>query len=485
METNLLKFVAKFLIWRGKSAFDTLCTFNYHYNNSVKNFRETINKPVNKEGFDRTMKKRKTIGVLVCLLLIGMILCNKAIEHSPEKDYQANDTDNNQTSTETITFTQGTYHFSNKQDTRYLSYSNGELMMSDTPATWKVERASVGFYIYAGDNDLVFDIDNALVTSGNKVKLWEVNGYDVQKWKIVTNSNGTYTFLSCANENYCLGLVGGKTVLQLRDDDDASQEWNGVAVVDNTLKKYVSFTSQQGIFDVRLPVNVTDVISESRLQEWANNLEKAYFSFYDLTNYKPFDYIRVEAYKPFTKHTYAMGYVLNGVNIIYVDSDLFLKDLAKMANRENDWNFCVLHEMGHMFDFDRPWNFEAEAMTDIKISYVLEQHSAGAELSSTGNESVRYGKDIMKSYKQMQGNLSVEYDIFACAYKFLQIKEQIGWEPIKQAFHKLQSEEALYKQMSQTQKFETFVNTISDYSNKNIKEYFTTAEWNSIIEELN
>ncbi len=91
----------------------------------------------------------------------------------------------------------------------------------------------------------------------------------------------------------------------------------------------------------------------------------------------------------------------------------------------------------------------------------------------------------MKSYEQMQGDLSAEYDIFACAYKFLQIKEQIGWEPIKQAFHKLQSEEALYTQASQTQKFEAFIDAISYYSNKNIKEYFTTAEWNSIMAELN
>ncbi len=323
------------------------------------------------------MKKGKNIGIFICLLLTVIILCTKVFNSNSKRDYQANNIDNNQTSTEVITFTQGTYHFSNKQDPRYLSYANSELMLSDTTVTWKVERASVGFYIYAGDNDLVFDIDNALVTNGNKVKLWEVNGYDVQKWKIVTNDNGTYTFLSCANEDYCLGLDENKTVLQLRDTDNASQEWYAVANVDDTLEKYVSFTSPKGIFDIRLPVKVTDVISESRLQQWANDLEKAYFSFYDLTDYKPFDYIRVEAYKPFTKHTDALGYVLNGVNVIYVDGNFILTDLAKMTNRVNDWNFCVLHELGHMFDFNRPWNFEAEAMTDIKISYVLEQNNAG------------------------------------------------------------------------------------------------------------
>ena len=413
---------------------------------------------------------------ITCLIMSAVMLCLTGCDSSYSSGSSSDD--------DHVTFLKGTYNFYNKQEAKYLSFIDTSLILSSTPATWKVERASVGFYLYAGDNDVVLDIDNAKVATGTIIKLWEVNGYNVQKWKIIMNENGTYTFLSCADENYCLGIEGGRTVLQLRDKTNATQEWQGTAVVDNTLQQYKAYTSNQGIVEVRLPYNITDVISDSRLQQWANDLEKAYFSLYDLTNFKPYDYIRIEAYKPITRYSNVLGYVLDDVNIIYIDGDFIVKDLAKMANRVNDWNFCVLHELGHMFDCQRPWNFESEALTDIKLSYILEQNYAGAELSHTGNTEVRYGKDIMYSYQAMSGNLSEEYDIFAFAYKFLQIKEEIGWEPIKQAFHKLQSEEDKYVNVSKVEKFELFINTISDYSGKNIKSYFTTAEWNSIMTKV-
>lgn len=415
------------------------------------------------------------------LLIIAFVLFFTACSSSMNNVNQDIENDANN---QVATITPGTYRFCSKSDAEYLSFSNKTLMLSETPATWRVDRASVGFYVYGADSGFVLDIDNANVTSGTTIKLWEPNGYNVQKWKIVENPNGTYSFLSCADEMYCLGLDGKKIVLQLREAENASQEWYGEAVVDETLQKYATYCSSQGIFEIRLPINITEVISNERLQQWANDLEKAYFSLYELTNYKPYDYIIVEAYKPFTKHTYALGYVIDDINIIYIDGNFIRGDLEKMANRVNDWNFCTLHELGHMFDTRRPWNFEPEALTDIKISYVLEQNNAGAELSSTGNEATRYGKDIMLSYKQMSGDLSAKYDIFGCAYKFLQIKEEIGWEPFKETFHKLQSEESNYVSATDKEKFELFINTLSDFSGKNIKSYFTTAEWNSIIEEI-
>lgn len=423
----------------------------------------------------------KLLKKTICLFMIASMLCLAACSSNSSNSSQDLESD---ASNRVESITAGTYRFRSKNDSRYLSFLDKSLILSEAPATWRVDRASVGFYVYGADSGLVLDIDNANVAGGTTIKLWEPNGYIVQKWEIVTNSNGTYSFLSCANEMYCLGLDGDKTVLQLREAENASQEWYGEAVVDDTLQKYATYCSSQGIFEIRLPSNITEVVSNERLQQWANDLEKAYFSFYELTSYKPYDYIIVEAYKPFTKHTYAAGYVIADINIIYVDGNFIRGDLAKMTNRVNDWNFCVLHELGHMFDMKMPWNFEAEALTDIKISYVLEQNNAGAELSSTGNESVRYGKDIMLSYKQMSGDLSAKYDIFACAYKFLQIKEEIGWEPFKQTFHKLQSEESNYISATGKEKFELFVNTLSNYSGKNIKSYFTTAEWNSIIEEI-
>lgn len=33
----------------------------------------------------------------------------------------------------------------------------------------------------------------------------------------------------------------------------------------------------------------------------------------------------------------------------------------------------MLHEMGHMFDSGRGWNFESEAWTDLKLCYCLKR----------------------------------------------------------------------------------------------------------------
>lgn len=384
---------------------------------------------------------------------------------------------------ELVSINKGTYTFCNKRENKYLSYSNKTLTLSDTPVNWKLEHAASGFYVYADGTELLLDIDNAYLASGNTIKIWERTGYSVQMWRVVVNTNGTCSFISCADEQYCLGFENGKAVLQLRDSNNSAQEWEATTVTDTSPKEYVEYISQQNIIELRLPLNITDVISDSRLNKWVNDLEKAYFTFYDLTGYMPYEVVIIEAYKPITKYENVLGYVYDGVNIIHIDGNFIRDDLSKMTKRVNDWNFCVLHEMGHMFDSQRPWNFESELFTDMKISYVLEQNNAGAELSEFGDGDVRYGKDIMKSYKLLSGNLSAKYEIFACCYKFMQIKEEIGWEPFKSTFHKLQKDEVKYRNISKREKLDLFVNTLSDYSGKDIKGYFTASEWNSIVEK--
>lgn len=378
----------------------------------------------------------------------------------------------------------GVYTFFNAADFKYLSFSDRQLIKGNSITKWKLRTADNGLYVYTCTNDLLLDIDNAYVASGTTVKLWENTGYNTQIWKIQANANGTYSFLSSVNEKYCLGFDNGKAVLQLRNDGNKSQEWHATATVDTTPKNYLEYISNDEIIELRLPLNITEVISDSRLKQWVNNLEKAYYTYEDLTGYRPYDFIIIKANEPITKYENVLGYVYDNCNIMYIDSNFIRTDLAKMSQRVNDWNFCVLHEMGHMFDNLRPWNFEAEVMTDMKISYVLEQNGAGAELSQFGTESVRYGKDIMLSYKAMSGDLYKKYDIFALAYKFMQIKENIGWQPIKSTFHKLQQDASLYVNYTKQQKFELFINTLTSCSGQNIRSYFTNAEWNTVVAYL-
>lgn len=441
---------------------------------------------------------KNTLCVLIVVVIFGLTACSSGTSGSFSRpsfsfnNSKFNDSSNVSNSSITVStednklapLSTGAYSFYNARDFKYLSFNDRKVTTDTFVSAWKLVKADNGFYVYTCTTELLLDIDNAVVSSGTTIKLWENTGYKTQIWKITPNNNGTYSFLSSVNESYCLAFDNGNAVLQLRNSNDKSQEWYANPTVDNTVKNYREYISDDGIIQMRLPLNITEVISDARLKQWTNDLEKAYYTFEDLTGYRPYDFVVVKAYEPITKYEGVLGYVYDNCNIIYIDSDFIRTDLAKMTQRVNDWNFCLLHEMGHMFDNFRPWDFEAEFFTDFKISYVLEQNGAGAELSEFGTDSVRYGKDIMLSYKAMSGDLSKKYDVFALAYKFLQIKEQIGWQPIKSTFYKLQQDANLYVNYTKQQKFDLFVNTLSSYSGKNIKGYFTAAELNAIAAEL-
>ena len=287
--------------------------------------------------------------LLFCIIFL--LLCTACGTKAPTEKEQYPD----------VFLESGIYTFYNVSAEKYLSYREKQLVLGNQAAEWSVEvGTNEDFYLYAGDTGLLMDIDNAVMVEGTTVKIWSFTGYDVQRWKIKENSNGTYTFLSSPNPDFCLGFQGKNAVLQIRDEQNEMQEWTAVKVRE-VPKNYGSFEGREGIVELRLPTDITRVISESRLQKWANDLETAYHSFYELTNYKPYDTIIVEGYKSCEY----LGYVVTGSNVIHIDSDFLYEDLTKMAARKNDWNFCALHEMGHIFHHGRPWNFESEMMTDL------------------------------------------------------------------------------------------------------------------------
>ena len=373
----------------------------------------------------------------------------------------------------------GMYTFYNKESGRYLSASGNALVLSTTPYDWKISlKEADKFYVYAGKSDLLFDIHNAYVAKGTTIKLWTNTGYDVQLWNIYENQNGSYSFICSKNNNYCLGFKNGNAVLQIRDEINAMQEWE---LVETTAKYYKKIVGTKGIIELQLPTDINRVITDSRLQKWADDLETAYATFKELTSYQPYEMVIVEAYKP-CKY---IGYVVEDSNIIHIDNKFIYDDLEKMSKRNNDWNFCALHEMGHMFDNHRPWNFETEMMTDLKLVYVLETNGAAAAPAEYDATKNFVGKNIIKAYEGLKSDFSKNYNIYGCAYRFIQIKEDIGWQPFKQTFHKMQSEYAQYSNYTKQQKLDSFISLLSSYSGKNIKSYFNANEWSTIVKKVN
>ena len=154
-----------------------------------------------------------------------------------------------------------------------------------------------------------------------------------------------------------------------------------------------------------------------------------------------------------------------------------------------DWNFCALHEMGHMFDNQQPWYFEAEMMTDLKVAYVLEKNGACAAPSEFNSTDYFYADrnaehaQVEACYRKLSKNgvgiaESLEYGAYSAALKFVEIQRQIddeNWTVFKQAYAALRQEGITsYKKY---ERFENFVQKLSDISGKDVRALFTDAEW--------
>ena len=375
----------------------------------------------------------------------------------------------------------GIYTFKNQKDGKYLSFNQKSLILESTPKNWELKlKSNNNFQIYGEKSINLIDVDNAYIADGTKIKMWQNTGYDAQLWQIAENNNGTYSILCALDNSYCLEFKGGNAVLSKRQLGNQAQEWTVSEQANNTYKTY---QSKSRIIELQISSSITGVISDSRLAKWVNDLETAYHSYYEMTSFKPYEKIIIVAYKNCTEIGY--GYVIDNSNIIHIDKDLLVDDLKKMKSRNNDWNFCALHEMGHMFDCNRAWNFEAEVLTDLKVAYVMEKNYAAATPAEFDASYNFCGKDIINAFGTLGSDFSKNYDVYALAHRFLKIKNDIGWEPFKQTFHKLQAQNSSYASASKQKRFETFISLLSSYSGKNIQGYFTQSEWNTIINKTN
>ncbi len=321
------------------------------------------------------------------------------------------------------------------------------------------------------------------IAEGTTVKLWENTGYDVQIWVVHPNSNGSYSFLYSGNQQYCFGFVGQNAVLQKRNPHDPMQEWILEDISHKIPKEYFSLMGKNNVITLQLPPDITCVISLPLLQKWANRLEIAYSSFQELTGYVPYTHVIIEGYKTGSHSNYA-GWVFPNSNVIHIDSGFLRKSLEVMSMRGADWNFCTLHEMSHLFDFDMPWTFEAELLADLKLAYVLERNHAAVALLEFPGAPYFYGSDIAKAYAARGKDFSVRYDIFGCAKRFLDMKEAIGWEPFLHTFRHLYEKRSRYAGISPEDKFSLFLNTLSLFSGRNIKSFFSADEWLAILREI-
>ncbi|OQB24438.1 MAG: hypothetical protein BWY11_01058 [Firmicutes bacterium ADurb.Bin182] len=358
---------------------------------------------------------------------------------------------------------------------QYLNCFEDNLCLSDQAYNWYFRPAGQedGWHIVKDSLRLkMLDIDNARYNNGNKVKLWEDTGNTAQHWQFEEYAPGEYIIVSAEEPKYVLASNDRGFFITRRKAIGDRDVWT--VQLQNMAKLPIEVKGGRGIVTIILEQRILKVISMDRLQKWADDLENAYDSYAELTGYAKYDTVLVQA----NEHQKYWGFYSPGTNEICIDSKSMYEDLSKMAAREpGDWNFGVLHEMGHLFDDGHSWDFNCEVMTDIKLFYVMDINSICATPSEYSSNTSFRGLEVLKAARELGGRLEDGYGVWEMIAKLTEIAQEIGWDSFKTVFREFPE---LKEGTTDAKKLKVFLDLLTDASGRDVRAMFTPKEWAAV-----
>lgn len=284
---------------------------------------------------------------------------------------------------------------------------------------------------------------------------------------------------------------------------------NGQAYFDNLSIRAlpsIDLISTKGNFLLKADQDIINAAgSREALMTWVNHMQQAYDDFHELTTVTPptrtengpiiLDALLLDD----EMSSGAFAYSQVG-GIICVTKSSFI-DCIKGRNRrgDSDWIFSMLHELGHQFDTNEAWNFEGETFTDLHLSYVIEKEKLKSYPSAVpddkANQIYDSGTGIKGIYEYIcqhsdsflgepskyGGGKYGTYSIFGAVYKFLEIKESIGWSAFKNTNAELHQIYGKDTSLTKKDKFYLYINTLNKYASQDVKSFFTTKEFDACV----
>lgn len=379
-------------------------------------------------------------------------------------------------------------------DGKVLCYDNTNTPCYDETlykrTCWTVEsfldaKGRRGYTLYAGDlPQNAMSVQKAMPGGTTKVfPASATNPEKKQRFYVEEFEDGTFALKSVVNPIFALASTDEAPSLVLAEEAGNEIRWKFEPLTEGC-DRYLEWRSSGGIFTVRMGPDILKKarVTDERMKQWADQMEKVYYSYIELTGFVPYQHIIFKAYEG---EEYP-GYVMGDYMVISADMNFMYTDIGKMAQRDKmdviDYNFLMLHEMGHMFDWGRQWDFEGEAMTDIKVSYALyDNPEAVAAPSEFGAKDYFNGSNINECYNKLSGNKKMNgtYDIFRTAAIFTEFGQMDNWETMKKTYHWF--EESGWKAQNNTEMLEKYVEKLSEFSGKDIRSMIDEKEWATMV----
>lgn len=320
------------------------------------------------------------------------------------------------------------------------------------------------------------------VKTENSNQIWNASEfvYDDNDWKevyidFVPSSEGTAE-ICCMLGNFGGTYNGGTALGEVWYDDIFVKEVSDDQMYFRT-GEHISLALD------RDKVSIPD----SEVDKWLVNLDKIYLSYKDLIGDCPYDGRKIMI---LTTPGIEAGYWALAGNPILWNNHVGIEKLLRRTMDCGDWNFGILHEIGHTFSpgtvtGNGNWNWNDEIFANFRMSYALEDCGGSVcqrDVIYTGADIINYYKIF---YDETIGKGIAKNNGDALHYTFLRIKEKYGWNVYKKAFRRLYalSSEEMSHLRTDYEKLKFFLKYVSDAAGEDVTKTCYTAEELHLIEE--
>jgi NPCBM/NEW2 domain/Peptidase M60, enhancin and enhancin-like len=206
---------------------------------------------------------------------------------------------------------------------------------------------------------------------------------------------------------------------------------------------------------------------------WVAKLDAAYLAYKDLVGATPYKGRKITVREV---ARYPGGWAVAGNPIKWHKP--YLKPTFLQINK-GDWSFGILHELGHDFDMDYSWVWEAEFFANLKMAYVAEKLKIKVHQRKWYDYAKKDGPRLEDYYRMMarkQGAGEVVENWFRhndpSVHHFLQIKKKIGWEPFKATFREFAKLNRKDIPRDAAKKFNLFAHYLGRFSKQDLSADF-------------
>jgi hypothetical protein len=212
-------------------------------------------------------------------------------------------------------------------------------------------------------------------------------------------------------------------------------------------------------------------IRPETLAGWVEKLDRAYDEYSVLVGAKPAGGEKIWI---LSTRSYPGGWAVAGNPILWYQP--YIRNELSLVEREGDWSFGILHEIGHDFDIEDRWNYDAEFFANFKMYYVVISLQAKV---SPSHDRYYTGSELKDFYRLaiVPGKPSMD----AITYRWIVMTEEIGWDPFMNTFRFFLALPRSDIPATRLEKYHLFMDKLSDFSGRDAYEWIPPEE-NALLE---